>query len=141
MNTRHGTERVEHDFCKQVTLKYPEDECTVSRVEKRRNECSLPVVSRLGFRLITAVRFGLVCFLFPLIEPDWPISRIRLSEKATLSPTEGSRSGVVTGPSHTQSSETPPENVCMPAAAPCVCRVTTDAAFCGHAYRPHCRTC
>jgi hypothetical protein len=29
------------------------------------------------------------CFLFPLIESDWQISRIRLSEKTQLSPTEG----------------------------------------------------
>src|ERR1019366_4941984 len=62
-------------------------------------------------------------------------------KRLTLLPTEGLRSDVVTGPNHTQSSETPPENVCRPAAALCVCRITTDAAFCGHAYRPHCRLC
>ena len=62
-------------------------------------------------------------------------------KRLTLSPTEGSRSDVVIGPSHTQRAETLPENVCMPAAALCVCRITTDAAFCGHADRPHCRLC
>src|SRR5713226_7309317 len=33
-----------------------------SRVENRRSNCSLPVVSRLGFRHVTSVRFGLVLF-------------------------------------------------------------------------------
>src|SRR5207244_7604020 len=36
-----------------------------SRVENRRSNCSLPVVSRLGFRLVPAVRFGLVLFPVP----------------------------------------------------------------------------
>src|ERR1035437_2828094 len=36
-----------------------------SRVENRRSNFSLPVDSRLGFRLITAVRFGLVLFPVP----------------------------------------------------------------------------
>jgi hypothetical protein len=36
-----------------------------SRVENRRSNCSLPVVSRLGFRLVTSVRFGLVLFPVP----------------------------------------------------------------------------
>jgi len=52
-----------------------------SRVENRRSNCSLPVDVWLGFRRAPAVRFGLVLFLFPLIEPDRQISRIRLSEK------------------------------------------------------------
>ena len=52
-----------------------------SRVENRRSNFSLPVDSRLSFRLITSVRFGWFCFLSPLIEPDWQFSRIRLSEK------------------------------------------------------------
>src|SRR5438094_530985 len=60
-------------------------------------------------------------------------------KRLTLSPTEGSRSGVVTGPGHTRSEETLPENACMPAAARCVCRITTDAASGGRGYRPHCR--
>jgi len=47
-----------------------------------------------------------------------------------LAPTEGSLSGVVTGPRQTQSAETLPEIVCMPAAARCVCHITTDPA-CG----------
>jgi hypothetical protein len=37
-----------------------------SRVENRRSNCSLPVDSRLGFRRVTSVRFGLV--LFPVAE-------------------------------------------------------------------------
>jgi hypothetical protein len=41
-----------------------------SRVENRRSNFSLPVDSRLGFRLITAVRFGLV--LFPVAFPQVP---------------------------------------------------------------------
>jgi hypothetical protein len=36
-----------------------------SRVENRRSNCSLPVVSRRGFRLVTSVRFGLVLFPVP----------------------------------------------------------------------------
>jgi hypothetical protein len=36
-----------------------------SRVENRRSDCSLPVVSRLGFRPATSVRFGLVRFPVP----------------------------------------------------------------------------
>src|SRR5258708_35615795 len=36
-----------------------------SRVENRRSNGSLPVVSRLGFRRATAVRFGLVLFPVP----------------------------------------------------------------------------
>src|ERR1700681_2993247 len=62
-------------------------------------------------------------------------------KRLTLSPTEGSRSGVVTGPSHTQSAETLPGKLCMPVAALCVCRITTDAASGGHGDRPHCRLC
>src|SRR5258705_4021352 len=38
---------------------------TGSRVENRRSNCSLPGVSRLGFRLVTSVRFGLVLFPVP----------------------------------------------------------------------------
>ena len=33
-----------------------------SRVENRRSNCSLPVDIRLGFRLATSVRLGLVRF-------------------------------------------------------------------------------
>src|ERR1700733_4822389 len=36
-----------------------------SRVENRRSNCSLPVVNRLGFRLVTSVRFGFVLFPVP----------------------------------------------------------------------------
>jgi len=46
---------------------------------------AVAVVSRwlLGwaFAAPAAIRFGLACFLFLLIEPDMQISRIRLSEK------------------------------------------------------------
>src|ERR1700679_173617 len=35
------------------------------RVENRRSDCSLPVDSRLGFRRITSVRFGLILFPVP----------------------------------------------------------------------------
>ena len=52
-----------------------------SRVENRRSDCSLPVDIGLGFRRATSVRFGLVLFPVPALEPDWQISRIRLSEK------------------------------------------------------------
>jgi hypothetical protein len=38
---------------------------TASRVENRRSDCSLPVDIRRGFRLATAVRFGLVLFPVP----------------------------------------------------------------------------
>ena len=62
-------------------------------------------------------------------------------KRLTLSPTEGSHSGVVAGPSHTRSEETLPENACMPDAARCVCRITTDAASGGRVYRPRCRPC
>src|SRR5205809_2399643 len=37
-----------------------------SRVENRRSNCSLPVDIRLGFRLVTSVRFGLVLFPLPV---------------------------------------------------------------------------
>jgi hypothetical protein len=36
-----------------------------SRVENRRRSFSLPVGSRLGFRLVTSVRFGVVLFPVP----------------------------------------------------------------------------
>src|ERR1700693_6060191 len=36
-----------------------------SRVENRRSDCSLPVVSRLGFRPATSVRVGFVRFPVP----------------------------------------------------------------------------
>jgi hypothetical protein len=54
--------------------------------------------TRMPMRLVTTVNFGGL---------------------HTLSPTEGSRSGVV-GPSHTQSEKTLPESVCLPVAALCV---------------------
>ena len=52
-----------------------------SRVENRRSDFSLPVA--VGALSRDAPQSGLAwsCFLFPLIEPDWQISRIRLSEK------------------------------------------------------------
>jgi hypothetical protein len=45
---------------------------STSRVENRRSNCSLPVVSRPGFRLVTSVRFGLVLFPVP---PGGPSSK------------------------------------------------------------------
>jgi hypothetical protein len=60
-----------------------------SRVENRRCVFSLPVV--VGSTFVAPPQSGLtcLCFLFPLIEPDWQFSRIRLSEKiVTLSPTD-----------------------------------------------------
>src|SRR5215469_8089589 len=52
-----------------------------SRAEKRRSDGSLPVA--IGGAFATPPQSGLtwLCFLFPLIEPDRRISRIRLSEK------------------------------------------------------------
>src|SRR5689334_25019972 len=46
-------------------------------------------------------------------------------KRLTRSPTDGLRSDVVTGPSHTQSAETLPEIVGTPGAALGVCRITT----------------
>jgi hypothetical protein len=108
-----------------------------SRVENRRNGFSLPVaIGMLSHDRRNPVWLGPVsCSRSSNRTGSFPASGSR--KRLTRSPTEGSRSGVVTGPSHTQSSETPPENVCMPAAALCVCRITTDAAFCGRAYQPH----
>jgi len=53
----------------------------MSGVEKRRSDFSLPVAIGQVFHLAASVRFDMVCLLFPLIEPDRRISRIRLSEK------------------------------------------------------------
>ena len=52
-----------------------------SRVENRRSGFSLPVA--VGVLSHGPPQSGLAwfCFLFPLIEPDRQISRIRLSEK------------------------------------------------------------
>jgi len=52
-----------------------------SRVENRRSGCSLPVA--VGVLSHDPPQSGLaeLCFLFPLIEPERQISRIRLSEK------------------------------------------------------------
>jgi hypothetical protein len=52
-----------------------------SRVENRRSDCSLPVVCDEAFAASPQSGLTWFCFLFPLIEPDWQISRIRLSEK------------------------------------------------------------
>jgi hypothetical protein len=55
----------------------------VWRVESRTGAVTL--ASRWGFdeAFAASPQSGLTwfCFLFPLIEPDWQISRIRLSEK------------------------------------------------------------
>ena len=52
-----------------------------SRVENRRSNCSLPVVFDGAFTASPQSGLAWPWFLFPLIEPDWQISRIRLSEK------------------------------------------------------------
>ena len=113
-----------------------------SRVENRRSNCSLPVDNStwLSPRHLSPVWLGPVsCPRSSNRTSRFPASGSR--KRLTLSPTEGSRSGVVTGPGHTRSEETLPENACMPAAARCVCRITTDAASGGRGYRPHCRPC
>ena len=51
------------------------------RVENRRSDCSLPVASWLAFAWPPQSGLAWLCFLFPLIEPDRRVSRIRLSEK------------------------------------------------------------
>ena len=52
-----------------------------SRVENRRSGFSLPVAIDEAFASSPQSGWAWLCFLFPLIEPDWQISRIRLSEK------------------------------------------------------------
>src|ERR1700687_2612362 len=106
-----------------------------SRVENRRSDCSLPVVNRLGFRRATSVRFGLVLFPVPAHRTglaDFP--HPALGKDSRFRPRKARGPVWLTGPSQTRSEETLPEIVCMPAAARCVCRITTDAAFRGHAY-------
>jgi hypothetical protein len=113
-----------------------------SRVENRRSNCSLPVVVRRGFRRATAVRFGLVLFPVPAHrtgQADFP--HPALGKRLMLAPTEGSQSGVVTGPSQTQNEETLPGTACIPAALHGVYRRVTDAACGAHVDRPHCRLC
>src|SRR5208337_84160 len=80
------------------------------------------------------------CFLFPLIEPDWQISRIRLSEKthAFAHGWFAVRCGNWTKP-FTECRDASGNR--MPVAALCVCRITTDAASGGRVSRPHCRLC
>jgi hypothetical protein len=52
-----------------------------SRVENRRSGFSLPVAADEAFASSPQSGLAWFCFLFPLIEPDRQISRIRLSEK------------------------------------------------------------
>ena len=52
-----------------------------SRVENRRSGFSLPVAADKAFASSPQSGLAWSCFLFPLIEPDRQISRIRLSEK------------------------------------------------------------
>jgi hypothetical protein len=52
-----------------------------SRVENRRSDFSLPVAADEAFASSPHSGLAWFCFLFPLIEPDRQISRIRLSEK------------------------------------------------------------
>jgi len=52
-----------------------------SRVENRRSGFSLQVAADEAFASSPQSGLAWFCFLFPLIEPDRQISRIRLSEK------------------------------------------------------------
>ena len=52
-----------------------------SRVENRRSSGSRPVGVDSAFASSPQSGLAWSCFLFPLIEPDWQFSRIRLSEK------------------------------------------------------------
>jgi len=54
---------------------------TASRVENRRSGFSLPVAADEAFASSPQSGLAWLCFLFPLVEPDRQISRIRLSEK------------------------------------------------------------
>jgi len=51
-----------------------------SGVEKRRSDCSLPVAIGGAFTPPPQSGLAWLYFLFPLIEPNRRISRIRLSE-------------------------------------------------------------
>jgi hypothetical protein len=52
-----------------------------SRVENRRRDFSLPVATDEAFAASPQSGLAWLCFLFPLVEPDRQVSRIRLSEK------------------------------------------------------------
>src|ERR1700757_454675 len=52
-----------------------------SRVENRRRDFSLPVATDDAFASSPQSGLAWLCFLFPLVEPDRQVSRIRLSEK------------------------------------------------------------
>jgi hypothetical protein len=51
------------------------------RVENRRRDFSLPVATDDAFASSPQSGLAWLCFLFPLVEPDRQVSRIRLSEK------------------------------------------------------------
>ena len=53
----------------------------MSRVENRRSGFRLPVAIDGAFAPSPQSGLAWPCFLFPLIDPDRRISRIRLSEK------------------------------------------------------------
>ncbi len=55
----------------------------MSRVENRRSGVSLPVAGDWAFAASPQSGLAWLCFLFPLIEPDRRMSRIRLSEKGS----------------------------------------------------------
>src|SRR5215471_1167589 len=55
----------------------------LSGVENRRSGFSLPVAVDEAFAASPQSGLAWLCFLFPLIEPDRRISRIRLSEKVS----------------------------------------------------------
>src|SRR5215467_16118189 len=55
----------------------------LSRVEKRRSDCSLPVAIGQVFTWPPHSGLTWFCFLFPLIELDRHVSCIQLSEKGS----------------------------------------------------------
>ena len=102
------------------------------RVENRRSNCSLPMVSRLGFRLVTSVRFGLVLF---------PVPAHRTGQAVFPHPALGRdsrfRPRKVRGPvwqldqAIHRVQRRLRKTFVAPATALCVCRITTDAASVG----------
>jgi hypothetical protein len=59
-----------------------------SRVENRRSGFSLPVATDEAFASSPQSGSAWLCFLFPLVEPDRQISRIRLSGKTHDGPSD-----------------------------------------------------
>jgi len=55
----------------------------IGGVENRRSGVSLPVAHNAAFAVSPQSGLAWLCFLFPLIEPNRRVSRIRLSEKVS----------------------------------------------------------